>query len=239
MLFSDNKKYGSFENHPLYKELCKIAAKNETAALTVPVFPGPTESRINPSTEPKGVELTNNEKILEEKKVSIVGEEKEPPASEPAPKVGNVCEDEDKIDEEAMKIKKQRKCDEILAEYLDSIAKVVHEDYYRRAMKFVFLFRECLNHYGDRLIKLRQSQGLGAPPDPVVDESSKTKEYCLSNTAEQAPEISNEFVTVYLDELKSGFDRSESIDLTQNLCFWLHNNGYTCSKLSLIQDSLT
>ena len=28
----------------------------------------------------------------------------------------------------------------------------------------------------------------------------------------------------------------ESIDLTQNLCYWMYENNFTCSKLSLINN---
>ncbi|MDR3737353.1 MAG: hypothetical protein P4L10_17745 [Acidobacteriaceae bacterium] len=143
-----------------------------------------------------------------------------------------------KVEEETLQRKKLKKCDETFAEYLDSVAKFVNKESYRQVLNFVFLFRECLNHYGDRLSKNRQEPAAfpslatnGKPDD------GKQEEYCLNNNAEQAPEVSNEFVTLYLDELKVSFEHFNAIDLTQNFCSWLFNNGYTCSKLSLIQDN--
>jgi hypothetical protein len=54
----------------------------------------------------------------------------------------------------------------------------------------------------------------------------KTTQFCLANTAEHAPEICNEFVTVYMEDHRSVFsiDRVDCIDLTINLCHWLFEN---------------
>lgn len=51
-------------------------------------------------------------------------------------------------------------------------------------------------------------------------------QFCLSNTAEYAPEICNEFVTVFMEEHRNTFsiDRMDCIDLTINLCHWLFEN---------------
>jgi len=56
------------------------------------------------------------------------------------------------------------------------------------------------------------------------------------NTAEHAPEICNEFVTIYMEKNKSKFEiiKCEQIDLTINMCHWLFENQYTCSKLTMI-----
>ena len=65
------------------------------------------------------------------------------------------------------------------------------------------------------------------------------KEYTETNNAEDVPDSSNEFITEFLDpetrEEDFGFSKEESIDLTQNLCYWMYDNNFTCSKLSLIR----
>ena len=38
-------------------------------------------------------------------------------------------------------------------------------------------------------------------------------------------------------EVCLGYNKEEAIDLTQNLCQWLYDNNFTCSKLSLINNS--
>lgn len=39
-------------------------------------------------------------------------------------------------------------CDEVFALYLRHVCKMVNESYYRTVLRFVLLFRECLNEYG-------------------------------------------------------------------------------------------
>ena len=39
-------------------------------------------------------------------------------------------------------------CDEIFALYLRHVSKQVNETYYRTILRFVLLYRECLNEYG-------------------------------------------------------------------------------------------
>lgn len=114
------------------------------------------------------------------------------------------------------------KCDEIFADYIVKVAKLTNDRMFVKVLKFVFLFRECLNDlYKD---KVKDS------PDSLFSE--------ITN-AEDAPDISNEFVTDYLetDSEKYGFSKDDAIDLTQNFCQWLYDNNFTCSKLSLINNN--
>ena len=110
------------------------------------------------------------------------------------------------------------KCDEVFAEYILKIAKYVNKDYLIRIIKFVVLFRECLNTIYKPKNKAEKGQ------------------FSENYNAEDAPDISNEFVTDFLETDVQLFDflKDESIDLTQNFCQWLYDNNYTCSKLSLI-----
>lgn len=57
------------------------------------------------------------------------------------------------------------------------------------------------------------------------------------NSAEHAPEICNEFVTIYMEKNKTKADisKADQIDLTINMCHWLFEKQYTCSKLTMIQ----
>jgi len=114
------------------------------------------------------------------------------------------------------------KCDEVFAEYLVKVSKTVNENFFAKVVKFVFLFRECLN-------------------DMNKDKEDDNEDYYSeTRNAEDAPDISNDFVTDYLDlndNEKYGFTKEDAIDLTQNFCQWLYDNNFTCSKLSLISSS--
>lgn len=39
-------------------------------------------------------------------------------------------------------------CDEVFSMYLRHVSKQVNENYYRNCLRFVLLYRECLNEYG-------------------------------------------------------------------------------------------
>jgi hypothetical protein len=39
-------------------------------------------------------------------------------------------------------------CDEIFSLYLRDLSKHVNENYYKTCLRFVLLYRECLNEYG-------------------------------------------------------------------------------------------
>ena len=39
-------------------------------------------------------------------------------------------------------------CDDIFSLYLRDLSKIVNESYYKTALRFVILYRECLNEYG-------------------------------------------------------------------------------------------
>ena len=66
------------------------------------------------------------------------------------------------------------------------------------------------------------------------------KDYTEINDAENFPDSANQFLIEFLHpegkENNFGFNKKESIDLTQNLCYWLFDNNYTCSKLTIINN---
>jgi hypothetical protein len=116
-------------------------------------------------------------------------------------------------------LEENSKCDEVFAYYVHKVAKYTRPEFFAHVVKFIILFRDCLNS----TYKSKVPRG-------------SAQEYSELFSAEDAPDISNQFVTDYLgtDRLAMDFTREEAIDLTQNLCQWLYDNNYTCSKLSLI-----
>ncbi len=110
------------------------------------------------------------------------------------------------------------KCSEVFADYICKVAKVANKECLEKIVIFVTLFRECLNS--------------------MNKQGENDNDYTEENNAEDAPDISNEFVTEYLETDGNFFDfqKEEVIDITQNFCQWLYDNNYTCSKLSLISN---
>jgi len=117
--------------------------------------------------------------------------------------------------------------DLVFIEYLNKMSVYCNPAYYIKLIKFVTLFREHSN-----IININKNR------DNI---NGKDKEYTEFNDAEDVPDSSNEFITDFLDpEGKNedlGYTKEECIDLTQNLCYWMYENNFTCSKLSLINEN--
>ena len=124
--------------------------------------------------------------------------------------------------------------DEIFALYLYRMSNRINRTYYRTVLAYVIFFRECLNEYGWG--KKIESEGIKLENNPEMKNDIANKQFCLVNNAEHAPEICNEFVTVYMEYKKSIIDipKHDQIDLTINLCHWLFQCQFTCSKLTMI-----
>jgi len=126
------------------------------------------------------------------------------------------------------------KVDEIFALYLYQISRKVNEVFYKTVLTYVILFRECLNDIGWG--KRAESEDIKVETNSQYKHDMETKAFCLYNNAEHAPEICNEFVTVFMENKRGQCEISkpDQIDLTINLCHWLFENQFTCSKLTMI-----
>lgn len=124
--------------------------------------------------------------------------------------------------------------DEIFALYLYRMSNRINQNYYKIVLAYVIFFRECLNEYGWG--KKIESEGIKLENNPEMKNDVANKQFCMVNNAEHAPEICNEFVTVYMEYKKSIIDiaKHDQIDLTINLCHWLFQCQFTCSKLTMI-----
>lgn len=118
----------------------------------------------------------------------------------------------------------QQKADFVFIDYLNKMSVYCNPEYYVKLIKFVTLFREHSN-----LINA-----------PKVINNEGNKVYTEIFPAEDVPDTSNEFITDFLNPEENnddlGFSKEDAIDLTQNLCYWMYENNFTCSKLSLIRD---
>ena len=104
--------------------------------------------------------------------------------------------------------------------YLKEFYKYVNEKYFWFMLKFVILFRECLNQSKKNIIK-----------------SGENKVYCQLYNAEIIPEMCNEFILEFLEPYDYfGMNKEELIELIQHFCYWLNVNQYTQLQLSLINN---
>ena len=89
-------------------------------------------------------------------------------------------------------------------------------------IKFIVLFRDCINSERKSLIKQEHM-------------TDKRMLYTQIYSAETVPEICNSFYLTYLQPNEFyGLNQEELIELIQHFCNWLNVNNYTCSKLTLL-----
>jgi hypothetical protein len=88
--------------------------------------------------------------------------------------------------------------DEIFALYLFRTSRKTNESFYKTILAYVIFFRECLNKIGWQ--KLMESDEVLEEDQEQIAKDSQKYEFCLKNTAEHAPEICNDFVTMYMDQ---------------------------------------
>ena len=126
------------------------------------------------------------------------------------------------------KPKNENTCDEAFYQYINYMKKLTNKNYFTLALKFVILFRECLNISRSKELVSEHENGV-----------NPRREYSALRNAETVPEICNEFVTDFLENndyfgISTERDRNEIIELIQHFCTWLYANGYTQSRLSLV-----
>ena len=115
---------------------------------------------------------------------------------------------------------KIKNCDEVFFEYLKDICSKCHKTYFLFAFKFVVLFRECINKF-------------------KTNEIDKSKDYTEVYNSDQVPDLCNEFITEFMENadyfgLNSEENKNEWLEIIQHFCFWLFDNGYTTSRLTLL-----
>ena len=139
------------------------------------------------------------------------------------PFLGKFLEDEHDIHKNV--VNEHEVTDRVLMDYLNKMSSFCNKEYYQKLIKFVTLFREHVNKFNKA---------------KVDKEKYPDKDYTEVTDAEDVPDSSNEFITDFLhpegNENDFGFTKDESIDLTQNLCYWMYENNFTCSKLSIINN---
>ncbi len=171
--------------------------------------------------------------------------------------------------------KKERTADDEFIEYLKVIKEETNATYFNFVLKFILLFRECLNlskkksNETNKTNENPSQSGISNPnqnPNEIPqsennkeinnienkeenekenekDKENKDKfdsiEFSSENSGDCLPELCNEFYTEFLEKNNFfGFTeqfKAEIIEIIQHFCFWLFQNEYTKSKLSLSQ----
>ena len=111
--------------------------------------------------------------------------------------------------------------DTVFINYLTKMSAFCNSEYYQKLIRFVLLFREYINNINFNK-KVKDS-----------------KDYTQINDAEKIPIFSNGFLNDFLypndEEISLGFEKDESIDLIQNICYWMYDNNFTSFLMNLKQ----
>lgn len=105
-------------------------------------------------------------------------------------------------------------CDQIFASYCVEFFPQTNRNYFIFLVKFVTLFRECINHF-------KTGEGV--------------KEHTQTNSADGVPDLCNEFITEFMENNDNfNLETTELIEIIQHFCNWLYDNKYTTSRLTLL-----
>ena len=70
--------------------------------------------------------------------------------------------------------------------------------------------------------------------------NENNKDYTEIEDAENVPEYCNSFINQFLFPNKNSNDfsisKDESIDLIQNICYWMYDNNFTSKKICLMNE---
>lgn len=111
--------------------------------------------------------------------------------------------------------------DDAFSRYIKTFHASSSKRYFEILVKFIALFREFINEKNNE----------------VANTSTETHNvFSMKDGANKLPEYCNEFVSDFLEKRKT-IDIKDSIDLIQHFCFWLHENKYTKSVLSLLTNN--
>ena len=112
--------------------------------------------------------------------------------------------------------------DELFFLYLKEFAGKTNKEYFWFMIKFIVLFRECINTLRENSVKKE-------------DQTENNKLYTQIYNAETVPEICNDFFVEFMEPYQLfGLNKEELIELIQHFCYWLYSKQYTQSHLTLL-----
>ena len=104
--------------------------------------------------------------------------------------------------------------DKVFINYLNKMSEFCNPIYFTELIKFVTLFREYLN---------------------IINKKENNFEYTEIKDAENVPNYCNKFINKFLypngNDTDFSFLKDDSIDLIQNICYWLYYNNFTSYKI--------
>jgi hypothetical protein len=108
-----------------------------------------------------------------------------------------------------------KNADEVFSKYIMESYPLCNKEYFIFVIKFAVLFRESINIF-------RKA-------------SDSSKEFTQEQGADNVPDLCNEFITEFMEQNEYfGLNNDELIEIIQQFCFWLYDNKFTASRLTLL-----
>ena len=128
-----------------------------------------------------------------------------------------------RVEEPSVKIQSYN-LDELFFLYLKEFSKKTNKEYFWFMIKFIVLFRECINSLRKNMVKSEH-------------QSENKQFYTQIYNAETVPEICNDFFVEFMEPYEFfGLYKYELIELIQHFCYWLYSKQYTQSHLTLLDN---
>jgi len=122
--------------------------------------------------------------------------------------------------------------DDIFCEFILHISMNTNKSFLMIVLKIVILLRTFINKYKNIQMEMYKKYF----PNKMLG----NKEFTEYFDSENVPDLCNEFVSEYLWSfdyfgLNTDNNISEIIEIIQYFCYWLYENNYTTSKLTLFK----
>lgn len=117
-------------------------------------------------------------------------------------------------------------CDDIIALFLIENSKIVTPKFYKILVIFMKLYRECMNKLGWEILSQYKD---------LIDEPTNL-DYTTVKSGEHLPDISNDFINVYLHYHLPDFDKYLAVVLVNHFCDWLCKFRFTHTKLKFMEN---
>ena len=119
-------------------------------------------------------------------------------------------------------------CDDIFAIFLIDNSQLFTKQFYKTVVIFTKSYRECMNKLGWEVLSQYKD----------INNELTNLQYTSVKNGEHLPEITEEFVNIYLPSNLPSFDRYLAVVLANYFCDWLYKHRFTNLKIKFMNGEL-
>jgi hypothetical protein len=128
--------------------------------------------------------------------------------------------------EAAIKSRNNLSCDDILALFLIDNSQIFTFQFYKTLIIFIKSYRDCMNKIGWEIVSQYKE---------ITSEKTEA-DFTTVRNGEHLPEISEEFVNIYLPNNLPSFDKYLAVVIVNYLCDWAYKHKFTHTKLKYLNE---